>query len=81
MTSRRTGWSIWGILPLPIFFLNAIKTFEFPFFYFSGWHTANPEKGVLNSLTFISFLLGSLSALLLPFSLIRHYCPGKRNLG
>jgi hypothetical protein len=80
MISRRTGWLIWGSLLLPISLLIAIKTFDFGFSHLLNRQPPNTEERLWYALGSISFVIGSLCALLLPFSLIRDFSRKKRKL-
>ena len=81
MISRRTEGLIWGSLLLPISLLIAIKTFEFPFSRLLHGAVHYGEKQFWNALVLISFVLGSLCVLLLPFSVILDSTGGRKKIG
>jgi hypothetical protein len=80
MISRRTGWLIWGSLLLPISLLIAIKTFDFAFSHLLNRQLSSAEEKLWEGLGFITFTIGSLCVLFLPFSLIRDFSRKRRKL-
>ncbi len=81
MISLRTGCLIWGSLLLPVSLLIAIKTFDFGLSHLFSWQLPSTEEKLWENLAFFTFILGSLCALLLPFSLIRDFSRKKRKSG